>query len=97
MTSNPLNAAHVFGPNSFSGMIPGESRTVDVPTRLDEKGRPDPNTRAPKTITRTSRPFIFDWVDSTNAELARKGSAFRWAFTDGPECPPQLRDKRFIK
>lgn len=74
---------------SFAGMSVGETRTVT----FHPKGR-DPIT---KTITRTNRPFMCDWVDSSNMELqnTRPPTTMRWVFPEGYGCPPQLRDLRY--
>lgn len=74
---------------SFAGMAAGETRTVT----FHPKGR-EPIT---KTITRTNRPFMCDWVDSSNAELENKRppTPMRWVFPQGPMGSPQLRDMRY--
>ena len=69
----------------FAGMLPGETRTHIFPDGTA------------KTITRTKRPFMHDWVEATNDELAAKGSSYRWVFKDGPHLTPTLVDKKFIR
>jgi hypothetical protein len=73
----------------FSAMGVGETRTMQLATAMDERGRVNPETRRPKTITRTDRPFIYDWVDSTNDELAQRQSPYRWMIVNGE---PKLMD-----
>lgn len=85
--TNPLDMGGYVGPKSFAGMVPGETRTVTFTPKDKE-----PIT---KTITRTTRPFLFDWHDASNEELARKGSRYRWV----PEFEGEsfkLVDKKFI-
>lgn len=88
--ANPLDAVRPqgFNTNSFADMQVGETRTVSFATSYDEKGRPDLSTLQPYTITRTSRPFIYDWVDGvSNVGLDRKGMRnVRWIVTEGDQA-----------
>jgi hypothetical protein len=90
MMANPLDQVRpqTFGGNSFSGMQVGETRTVSLPSRYDEKGRPDLSSMEPYTMTRTNRPFIYDWVDAvSNVSLDRKGRRdYRWIVVEGDQA-----------
>lgn len=79
----------------FSGMMPGETRTVMVATAMLGNGRPDPESRRPLTITRTKRPFIHDWVDARNEQLRLEGHALRWVF-QGRNPEPRLMDPKHL-
>lgn len=85
----------------FRDMVPGETRTVQIATQSKEPPKltpSDPASMMPKTITRTERPFMVDWVDSTNEELAaRRVPYLRWVFVDGYEMPPRLVDTRYVR
>ena len=74
--TNPLNSApkHI-GHNTFADMAPGETRTAAYVGKAVRDAGYDMLTQ---TITRTDRPFIYDWVDGSNQRLAEKGSGYVW-------------------
>jgi hypothetical protein len=69
------------GNKPFADMIPGETRTMV-----------GPKNGVAVTITRTDRPFVYDWVDSSNVNLAHD-SGFVWIV--GPDQTPKLIAKRY--
>ena len=85
--TNPLDKASParVGNQGFANMQVGETRTVMMPTAWSDKGVPDLSSMVPYTMTRTNRPFIFDWVDSvSNPSLDRKGKRdIRWVVGAG--------------
>lgn len=62
--SNPLGlgATATISRAPFDGMAQGEVRTAILPGKK-------PTREGEVTIERTSRPFVFDWVDASNAAL----------------------------
>lgn len=65
--TNPLGVGASAPLNApFAGMLEGETRVHAFK---------DGSTIA---ITRTNRPFVFDWCDARNQELAAKRSKYRW-------------------
>ena len=84
--TNPLDRATpaATSKRGFENMAVGETRTVLMPTAWDEKGKADPASMVPYTMTRTNREFIYDWVDSvSNPSLDRKGKRdIRWVVDD---------------
>lgn len=80
--TNPLDKASPtrIGNQGFANMEIGETRTVLMPTVWSDKGIPDLSSAVPYTMTRTARPFIYDWVGSvSNPSLDRKGKRdIRW-------------------
>lgn len=67
----------------FAGMAVGETRTVQFNC-------------GPKTITRTKRDFIHDWVDATNDDLVRRGRGdVRWRVNSMGEA--QLYSVRYAR
>lgn len=85
--NNPLDAVRPqsFSGNSFANMEVGETRTINFATAYDAKGKPDLTSLQPYTMTRTNRPFIYDWVDAvSNVALDRKGRRdVIWIVTEG--------------
>lgn len=83
--TNPLTNGSAMSYSGFSNMEVGETRSHTF-----KNGQT-------KTITRTNRPFMCDWVDSSNAELENKRppTPMRWVFPQGPMGSPQLRDMRY--
>jgi hypothetical protein len=88
--TNPLDRATpaLVGGNGFQDMAVGETRTASFPSRYDEKGKPDPTSIKTYTMTRTSRPFIYDWVDCvSNVALDRKERYdIRWVAVNEEEA-----------
>ncbi len=80
--TNPLDSVQAARPvnRGFADMKIGETRTHMLPRAFDEKGKPDPASYEAFTLTRTTRPFICDWVDCVSNEvLDRKGRKdVRW-------------------
>lgn len=101
MTDNPLDTFNGSdgrgGHTSFAGMKVGETRTVMIATRekLTPSGKKvvDATSLKPKTVTRTNRPFVFDWVDSTNEEYnARRITHVIWIVDKAGNA--QLMDRK---
>ncbi len=89
-----------LGNQWFANMKVGETRTAMIPRQFDEKGKPDLSSLEAFTMTRTARPFIYDWVDCVSNEMLdrKKRRDVRWVVIgEHAHLVPQREAERLAK